>query len=39
MARVVGPDLAARLNDACDQLPGSNRLAFKLVMQAHGLRK
>lgn len=39
MSRIVGPGLAAKCNDACDGLPGSRRLAFKFVFEAHGLRK
>lgn len=39
LSRLVGEAAAARCNDACDGLPGSRRLAFKFVFEAHGLRK
>jgi ubiquinone/menaquinone biosynthesis C-methylase UbiE len=39
MSRIIGHGLAARCNDACDGLPGSRRLSFKFVFEAHGLRK
>lgn len=39
LARAVGEGTAARCNDAFDLLPGSQRLAFKFVFEAHGLRK
>jgi len=39
LSPVVGDELAAACCDACDQLPGSQRLAFKFVLEAHDLRK
>jgi ubiquinone/menaquinone biosynthesis C-methylase UbiE len=39
LSRVIGDVAAARCNDACDRVPGSRRMAFKFVFEAHGLRK
>lgn len=36
---ILGESIATKLTDACDRLPGSQRLAFKFVFQAQGLRK
>ena len=39
LSSVLGGGLAAACSDACDRLPGSGRLAFKFVLEAHELRK
>lgn len=39
LSPLLGESAAAAFNDACDRLPGSRRLAFKFVFEAHGLRK
>ena len=38
LSPVLGDRLAATCNKVCDRLPGSQRLAFKFVLEAHGLR-
>jgi len=39
LSPVLGDRLAATCTEVCDRLPGSRRLAFKFVLEAHGLRE
>lgn len=36
---LLGQPLSAKCNSVCDHLPGSRRLAFKFIFEAHRLRK